>query len=137
MRTSVSPEIVASAHAMLVPIHPPERKSTTASKPEEPTTVIVCDVERATNLYHTSSSAVPVLPQQDIAAIDSVAPATSPVTAVPVVPYTVSNIALAHASLAGCACNLIPHPKRNKIAKINVTKLFCRFFLFVNCNIFD
>ena len=66
-----------------MPLQPPVRKSTTASKPEEPTTVISCVVSVATKEYQTSSLAVPVAPAHVIAAIDCVAPATSPAVVPP------------------------------------------------------
>ena len=65
---------------MLLPLHEPERKSNTASKLKEPTTVITCEAAFATKLYQTSSSAVPL---QGAAAKDCVAPNTFPVVALP------------------------------------------------------
>ena len=87
---SVPPEVVRSAQLIFVPEQEPERKSITASKLEEPTTVITCLSEVAINEYHISSSAVPVKELQVIAVIDCVAPSTFPVVVAPqVAAYTV------------------------------------------------
>ena len=76
--------------------------STTAFKLADPTTVILCEVEVAVNLYHTSSLAFPVEPLHAIAANDWVAPATVPFVALEQVgPLTVKVVAPEQLLLAG------------------------------------
>ena len=67
---STPPLLVRSAQFILVPLHEPDRKSTTASKFAEPITVISCATAVATKLYQTSSLAVPVRLLHVIAAKD-------------------------------------------------------------------
>ena len=94
------PPVVASAQLIFVPVQVPERKSITGSNVDKPTTVIVGVADVATNLYHTSSSAVPVYVAHVIAANDCVAPRVVPLVAVHVV-VCVNVIAFVHSSLAG------------------------------------
>lgn len=75
---SVPPPVVASAQLILAPLHAPERKSTTASNPGSPATVMVWFVADAVKEYQTSSSALPVNPPQVIPAMDWVAPTVVP-----------------------------------------------------------
>ena len=91
---------VASAQAMVLPLHAPDRRSTTVSNPAPPTTVMVWDVAVATNEYQTSSSAVPVKPAQVIPAMDWVAEAVVPDVAVQVAPGVI-EIAPAQSSFDG------------------------------------
>ena len=94
---SVPPLAVASAQVIFVPVQAPERKSTTGSNEDNPTTCIVGVAEVATNLYHTSSSDVPA---HGAAAIDKVAPTVVPLVGLHVV-VCVNVVALAHRSFAG------------------------------------
>jgi hypothetical protein len=126
LTTSVPPEPVASAQAILVPLHAPERTSTTASKLAEPVTVTVWyELEVAVNLYQTSSFAVPVTPPHEIAAIDCVAPATVPFVVVQV-ELTVKLVALGQLSLAGAEpLPQLEHRHTIVVKLLFETQLYC------------
>lgn len=104
--TSVAPwPPPISAQAMFEPLQAPDRRSTTASIPEDGTTVMVWAVVVAVNLYQTSVQSVLVYPPQESGAIDCVAPEMVPVVAPPHedVEYTVNVCAPEQLLLEGGA----------------------------------
>ena len=102
LATSVPPEVVASAQAILLPLHAPLRTSTVASKPVPPTTVTVCWLEVATKEYQTSKLELEVKIPHVIGEMDCVAVTVVPDVAPPhILLNTVSAMAPEHSSLAG------------------------------------
>ena len=98
LMVSVPPPALASAHVTLVPEQAPERKSITGSNVEFPTTLIVGVAVVATNLYQTSSSAVP--PHDVVKDVVLVAPTVVP-DVEEQVEFCVKVVAEEQASLVG------------------------------------
>lgn len=92
-----------SEQLIFVPLQEPDRRSTTASNPEEGVTVIVWLDEVAAKEYHTSRAVALVNPSQVMPGMASVAHVTLPVVAPPQVgeAYTVKGTAPEQSSLPG------------------------------------
>lgn len=122
--TSVPPPKVASAQATWVPLHvpglaPPFLSSTTASKLDDPTTVIVWAVATALNLYQTSSF---VVPPHVVEMPELVADATLPAVVTQLVPE-VNVVAPEQLSFAGCAKAVVTTNVNPKIKAVSLSDI--------------